>query len=103
MSAPVSRLPLAGAAVVGFCVPFILFLYSLLFFGAPQNTWWVELLARWLPTLLCPALLVANESEFWLKATPFINAPLYALIAYLYLKAKSLKAKRIEQMAKPPV
>jgi hypothetical protein len=98
MKARVSRLAIVSAAVVGFCVPFILVLYflvldSMFFFSAPPGTWRVQLLARWLPALLCPPLLMADEPGFWLTATPFMNALIYALIAYLYLKAKSLSMK----------
>jgi len=104
MNAPVSRLAIVGAAVVGACFPFAWVVITMLFFRGPQDAWWIRLFSEWIPDVLCPTWNLGWQgSEFWLMATPFVNALMYAVIAYAYLKAKSLRRGKVEQMAKPPV
>jgi hypothetical protein len=87
MKTPVNRHAIAGAAVVGFCVPFVLFLFESSFSGRDRIRCRFSFSAAGFQP--CSA---QPSPSFW-EATPFINALIYGLLAYAVLRAKSKTSK----------
>jgi hypothetical protein len=98
MKPRVSRLAIVGASLLGILVTFIYGFVTMLFFSAKRIPGWVDVFIMLPLQILCPACYVAwhSGSDFWFPASPLINAALYGLVTYVYLRARlSRKEKAV--------
>jgi hypothetical protein len=58
------------------------------FFAAKEKTWWIDLLTRRLPVVVCPAWALGDGSDSWIVAIPLLNAATYARISVIWEKLR---------------
>ena len=76
------------AAVAGFLVPVGCGLMEMALFTG-KDSGLAHFLAYQLPYIICPVWALGDGSAFWIVAIPLLNAFTYALVAFLWLKAKN--------------
>ena len=96
MKPRVSRLAIVGAALLGILVTFIYGFVTMLFFSAKKVPGWVDVFIMLPLQSLCPACYVAwhSASVYWFPLSPLINAALYGLVTYAYLRARLLRKEK---------
>jgi hypothetical protein len=90
MKPRVSRLAIIGAALLGILITFIYGFVTMLFFSAKEVPGWVDVFIMLPLQILCPTCYVAwhSASDYWFPLSPLMNAALYGLITYGYLRVR---------------
>jgi hypothetical protein len=75
------------AAAVGFLLPVFFGFVAVLLFSPRASNFWINTVLR-IPYVLCPVLLLSDSSSTWWYLSPFTNAALYGVLAYLWLRVR---------------
>ena len=81
------RFKIILAAEIGFLVAFGCGFFQMFFFAAKEDTWWINLLTRRLPAVICPAWALDGGFDL-LIVTPFLNAAIYAGIVAIWVNLR---------------